>query len=110
MSAACEVAGVSRAFAYAQREKFPRLREQWDAALDAGLDALEASILERALDTSDKLAMYILSSRRPEKWGKQRQEVEIRAGNVRDSMTPKERKELEAMSLEELEAEINKHL
>ena len=112
VSAACRAAGVSRATAYRTRARRPRFAERWDELKQWALDDLEAAAFERALAGSDRLLIFLLENLRPERYGRQRRTtVEIKSSrNVRDSMTPKEKAELESMTLEELEAEIDKHL
>lgn len=44
-------------------------RDQWEQAVEASLDKLEAEASRRAYACSDKLASWILSRRRPDKWG-----------------------------------------
>ena len=109
MSAAADAAGIGRATAYRARDKSARFREQWDAAIEKSGDALVGDAFSMAHEGDTRMTIFLLQAHRPEVYGK-KQEVEIRTGNVRDSMTPREKAELEAMSLEELEAEINKHL
>ena len=85
--AAAEAAGVSRWLCYDWKQRDPVFAAAWDAALERSLDDLEVKILDRALDGvprpvyqggklvgheqvyDHRLAEYILTRRRPEKWG-----------------------------------------
>lgn len=62
--AACEVAGISRKTAYQHREQSKEFREEWDFAVEDGLDLLEGVAQTRAVDSSDRLLEFLLKSRR----------------------------------------------
>ena len=66
---ACRGAHVSRATAYERRNKYEDFAEKWDEAKDAGLDNLEAVAVQMARDRDGQMIRYILSRRRPDKWG-----------------------------------------
>jgi hypothetical protein len=66
VSAAAEGAGVNRQYAYAYRHKDPDFAAQWDSALNTAIDRLEKAAYERAVNTSDTLAIFLLKTRRPD--------------------------------------------
>jgi hypothetical protein len=77
-------AGLSRATVYRWRERLAGFARRWDAAVDAGVDTLEAEASRRAVDDtarpasrkgrqagdvadySDRLLMFLLQARRPQ--------------------------------------------
>lgn len=81
---ACEAINVSRVQVYHERRRNEEFAEAWDAAREAGLDALEEEARRRALDGvtedvyyqgtvvgqkinySDTLLMFLLNGGRPE--------------------------------------------
>jgi hypothetical protein len=95
VTAACEIVGLPRMRAYYWRSCDPVFCAGWDEALERGLDALEDEVMRRAKDGiaepiyckgrvvgetrrySDRLAMFILKSRRPEVWG-DRQRLDVK--------------------------------
>src|SRR5204862_72622 len=66
VTTAAQVAGISRQAAYDLRKRDPRFAEKWDDAVAAAVDQLEAVAYRRAMDSSDKLLMFLLRARRPE--------------------------------------------
>jgi hypothetical protein len=66
---ACERAGISRKTAYAWRGQDPSFRQQWDEALEDGIDVLEATGHQRARQGSDRLLMFLLRSLRKKTYG-----------------------------------------
>ena len=86
--AAARVAGVSPQRVYRERQKCPEFAKEWQAAMDRALDALEETLLDRAMNGvekqvyyggkscgsvrqySDALAMFLLRARRPETYGR----------------------------------------
>lgn len=65
VSYAGRAAKVSRATLYNHREMFPEFANEWDEAINDGIDALEAECFRRAKQTSDTLAIFMLKSHRP---------------------------------------------
>ena len=66
---ACKKAHISRAVAYSTRETDAAFREEWDGAVEDGLDRLEAELHRRGRRDSDRAAMWILAHRRPAVFG-----------------------------------------
>lgn len=87
VTASCAVAGVARHSAYALKRRDAAFAAAWDDALQTALDGLEAELIRRALEGtekpqfymgkpvgtittySDTLAMFLLKSKRPEVYG-----------------------------------------
>lgn len=87
VTAAAEKSGVSRSSAYALRNADAAFRAAWDDAMESALDDLEAELMRRAREGtekpvfyggetvgsirsySDSLAMFLLRSRRPHVFG-----------------------------------------
>jgi hypothetical protein len=68
VAASCRAAAISRKTAYEWRKVFSDFAEEWDAALNAALDQLEQTAIERAHSGSDLLMMFLLKANRPEKY------------------------------------------
>lgn len=86
--AAARAAGVSPQRVYRERQKCPEFAKAWKEAMDLALDALEETLLDRAMNGvekqvyyggkscgsvrqySDALAMFLLRARRPETYGR----------------------------------------
>lgn len=86
--AAARAVGVSPQSAYRLRRKSPAFARAWQDAMDQALDALEETLLDRAMNGvekpvyyggkscgsvrqySDALAMFLLRARRPETYGR----------------------------------------
>lgn len=68
VSRACRLVNVSKTTVYKLRKADPQFALDWDEALDAGVDNLEEAAYERASETSDILAMFLLKGYRPEKF------------------------------------------
>lgn len=64
----CAQAGISRATYYRWREADPAFAAEADDAIEYGTDVLEDVVFQRAVMTSDTLAIFLLKSRRPEKY------------------------------------------
>ncbi len=95
---AAKGAGVSRFTAYRYRNTDTRFAQQWDAALELGIDGLEDEARRRAVLASDTLLIFMLKALRPEKY---RERVEQRTVTI----TPEQAK---AMSDAELDAELKR--
>ena len=68
ISLACRAANITRSTAYIFREQSPEFAAQWAAAIETGIDLLEAAARSRAMAGSDKLLMFLLKAYRPEKF------------------------------------------
>src|SRR5262249_4897130 len=65
---ACIKAEVAFSTVHSWRSHDPEFKAKWDEAMEAGTDFLEDVATERAIAGSDRLLMFILSGRRPEKY------------------------------------------
>ncbi len=72
---ACRAAGIAPDTAYRWRRQSTRFAAAWDEALEQALDRLETVAYRRAYQASDRLLVWILANRRPERWNV-RQRVE----------------------------------
>lgn len=66
VTAAAAGASTDRSYAYECRRRDPDFAAKWDAALQSAVDRLEQAAYDRALQTSDTLAIFLLKTRRPE--------------------------------------------
>lgn len=57
-------AGVDHSTAYREKRADPEFAALWEAALEESIDALEGIAYQRASETSDDLAKFILKGRR----------------------------------------------
>lgn len=101
VSAACDVAGVSRKTAYAHRQSDPEFGESWEQAIEKALDKAEAELYRRATEGtlrpvfqggeevgeirefSDTLLIFMLKSRRRATYG-DRLALELDLSNASD--------------------------
>ena len=95
---AAKGAGISRLTAYRYRNTDSHFAEQWEAALELGIDGMEDEARRRAVTVSDTLLIFMLKALRPEKY---RERVEQRTVTI----TPEQAK---TMSDAELDAELRK--
>ena len=58
VTASCEVAGIGRTAVYEWRDQDPDFRDQWEAALELGTDALEDEAVRRAREGTDEPVFY----------------------------------------------------
>jgi len=65
---AAQGAGISRNQAYDWRHKDPDFAAAWEDALTLGLYRLEDRAIEMAMDGNDRLIMYLLSARLPDRY------------------------------------------
>lgn len=72
-------AGLERAALSAWRADDEDFAEAWDAAMEAGTDLLEDLARERVATGGDSLLMFLLKSRRPEKY-RERHDHQVDAG------------------------------
>lgn len=72
-------AGLDRAALKAWRAEDDGFAEAWDAAVEAGTDLLEDLARERVATGGDSLLMFLLKSRRPEKY-RERHDHQVDAG------------------------------
>jgi len=66
---ACRRLSLTWTEVYKTKLEDPEFKAQWEAAVEASMDKLETEVHRRAHVCSDKLASWILSRRRPDKWG-----------------------------------------
>jgi hypothetical protein len=75
VGAAAARAGIGRTVVYDWRNTDEAFANKWDEALELAYDDLEASILERAKNGSDTLAIFAAKAQWPDKY---RERVDIR--------------------------------
>ena len=97
VTAACQRASISKMAAYAWRNADPEFAAAWENALDAGTDVLEDVALKRAQDSSDRLIIFLLKARRPEKF-KDRAHID-KAETVNINVTVNDQQRAKAMAL-----------
>lgn len=76
VSNAALAADIRRSALYQWKAADPEFSNQWEAALQLGLAALEDAAMEFAHAGSEKLIMFLLASRMPEKYGN-RQTIDV---------------------------------
>jgi hypothetical protein len=69
VSTACELVGLSRSYAYAERQTDKAFREQWDEALERATDKLEQRAFELAQAGCPQLVMFLLKAHRKSVYG-----------------------------------------
>jgi len=60
--------GISRRTAYDWRAANDKFRQEWDDAVEQGIDALEEEAVRRALNNSDTMLIFLLKGNRSEKY------------------------------------------
>jgi hypothetical protein len=65
---ACIAAEVAFSTVHSWRTHDPEFKARWDDAISLGTDLLEDVATQRAIAGSDKLMIFLLSARRPEKY------------------------------------------
>jgi hypothetical protein len=73
---ACELNNLKRTIMYQLRDKDDAFREAWDQAVSVGRNVLEDVAIDRALDKSDTLLIFMLKGAFPEKY-KERSSVDM---------------------------------
>lgn len=76
ISRACKAARISRQCAYDERAANAEFARMWDESIETALDALEVAATKRALQKSDRLLMFLLSSKRSNIFGR-KQEISL---------------------------------
>jgi hypothetical protein len=74
---ACRVAGIGRATAYRARQQDEAFAVAWADVEEESTETLESVAVQRAKDGSDTLMIFLLKSRRPQKY---RENVKIEHG------------------------------
>jgi hypothetical protein len=83
VKAACAAARVARSTAYRRRDADDVFRQQWDDALAASVDELEAVAFVRARDGDSNLLQFLLRAHRPETYNPvDRHEVGLLGGII----------------------------
>lgn len=98
VTAAANGVGINRLTAYRHRHTDPLFAQQWEAALELGLDGLEDAARQRAATMSDTLMIFLLKAGRPEKY---RERIEQRSVAITAEQA-------QQMSEDELEAELKR--
>lgn len=70
---ACEIAGVSRASVFTERDCNPDFKAAWEEAIRSGTDGFEDVAGDRAKEKSDLLMMFLLKSRDPARFNEKAQ-------------------------------------
>jgi hypothetical protein len=68
VTAGAAAIAVSRTALYNLRASDDSFAAEWDAAIEAGTDALEDEAVKRAKESSDTLLIFLLKGRRPQKF------------------------------------------
>lgn len=92
---ACRRLSLTWTEVYKTKLEDPEFKAQWEAAVEASLDKLEAEVGRRAHVCSDKLAAWILSRRRPEKWGDHSKDAPTGAQQVIINVTEREKEDMD---------------
>lgn len=72
VSHACDEAGISPTTAYKHRKKNNRFAQEWDEALEKGIDHLEQAAWQAAQDGDRQLLIFLLKALRPAKYHENR--------------------------------------
>lgn len=72
ISHACDEAGITPSKAYKQRKKNQKFAQEWDEALEKGIDHLEQAAWQAAQDGDRQLLMFLLKALRPAKYRENR--------------------------------------
>jgi len=91
---AAMAAGIHRDTAYFERQRDPTFAQEWQDALDRGVDMLEDVAKQRAYAGSDVLLIFLLKAHRPERYRETSKVIQV-------NVTPDD---LQNMSDEELDA------
>ena len=86
VSRAAHACGIESGTAQRHRKLYKLFAVAWEEALEAGLDGVEVKAYEGVVDAeqpSENLAKWILSRRRPDKWGAHRE-------NAPENVTPQD--------------------
>lgn len=68
ISAACRKADTTKPTAYRLRQHSSKFAAAWDDAIETGTDVLEDVAVDRARNGSDTMLIFMLKSRRPDKY------------------------------------------
>jgi Bacteriophage Sf6, terminase small subunit-like len=68
VGAAARSAGFARRTAFEWKAEDPDFAAAWEEAYESGTDAIEEVAIARAKEKSDSLLMFLLKSRRPDKY------------------------------------------
>ncbi len=74
--ASCKAASIPRSTVYDWRDKWVTFAGEWDDAIDDACDILEGVAWKRAVESSDRLLMFLLKAHRPDKF-KERTSTEV---------------------------------
>ena len=66
-------AGVAYSSAYAERDHNPALKAAWEEAMRMGIERLEGVAVDRAIEKSDLLMMFMLKAKDPIKYNEKAQ-------------------------------------
>lgn len=83
ISWSCKLSGLPRRTAYFLRDKDEKFAQEWEDAIEQGIEALEMVARERAKHQSDTLMIFLLKAHRPDKY-RERQDINQ---NITGSLT-----------------------
>lgn len=92
-------AQIDRSTAYYERQRDPVFAQEWEEALDRGVDMLEDVAKKRAYEGSDTLLIFLLKAHRPNRY---RETIRTVTLNV----TPDDLKDLSDDDLDRLDAQL----
>jgi hypothetical protein len=82
-SLAAKKAGIGRTTAYELRARDEEFKQQWDDAVEQGTDTLEDAAVDRAINgKSDTMIIFLLKSRRKEKYAERREHTGKEGGPI----------------------------
>lgn len=62
----CETLNINRRMAFRHKQNYSEFSDMWDDAMADACDTLELIARDRAIESSDRLLMFLLASHRPE--------------------------------------------
>lgn len=80
---ACLAAKVGRTTVYEWRDEDPAFAAAWEEALEDAMDALEASVYERAMEGDTTLSIFVLKGGKPDRY-KERTSTELTGAGGKD--------------------------
>ncbi len=81
-------AGIDRDTAYYERQRDSVFAQEWQEALDRGVDMLEDTAKMRAYEGSDTLLIFLLKAHRPEKYRETTRQINTSVQVDWDSVPP----------------------
>ena len=100
---AAQEAGIDRDTAYFERKRDPVFAQEWQEALDRGVDMLEDVAKERAYRGSDTLLIFLLKAHRPDVY---REKTITKSVNI--NLTPADLEHMSDDELDQLAEQLDK--